>query len=122
MVLNTAPAATDAAENPAGIDRAFAALAHPVRRAMLDRLLESERSIGELSAPFALKKPTISRHIRMLEDAGLIERTVSGRVHRLKINPAGVCDLHRWLDRYQRFWSDQLNELERYLNDERSAR
>ena len=72
---------SDTAASNAGltpVDQALAALAHPVRRAMLDRLLESELSIGELSAPYDLKKPTISRHIRTLEEAGLIERTVAG--------------------------------------------
>ena len=88
---------------------------------MLDRLLESELSIGELSAPYDLKKPTISRHIRTLEEAGLIERTVAGRVHRCRINPSGVRDLRRWLDRYQRFWTDQLDELERYVLDQEAS-
>ncbi len=106
------------ADSTAGIDRTLAALAHPVRRAMLDRLLDAELSIGELSAPYGLKKPTISRHIRMLEEANLIERSVSGRVHRCRINPTGVRDLRRWLDRYQRFWTGQLDELERYLTGE----
>jgi DNA-binding transcriptional ArsR family regulator len=105
----------------ARLDQALAALAHPVRRAILDRLLESELSIGELSAPFGLKKPTISRHIRVLEEARLIERTVAGRVHRCRINPVGVRELRRWLDRYQRFWTDQLDELDRYLADEGAA-
>ena len=97
------------------IDQTLAALAHPVRRAMLDRLIEDELSIGELAAPFDLKKPTISRHVRMLEDAGLIERTVSGRVHRCRINPHGVQALSSWLARYRRFWTDQLDGLERFL-------
>ena len=119
MAPDSAAAASGAT---APIDQAFAALAHPVRRAMLDRLLESELSIGELSAPYELKKPTISRHIRMLEEAGLIERTVSGRVHRCRINPTGVRELRRWLDRYQRFWQGQLDELERFLLAEDSVR
>ena len=119
MVSQEAPHARPSATT-APIDKSLAALAHPVRRAMLDRLIESELSIGELSAPFALKKPTISRHIRMLEEAGLIERTVSGRVHRCRIRPAGVRDLRLWLNRYQRFWTDQLDELTRYLLSEES--
>ena len=110
MVTRTGPQSS--------IDLTLAALAHPVRRAMLDRLLESELSIGELSRPYDLKKPTISRHIRTLEEAGLIERTVSGRLHVCRINPTGVRELRAWLDRYQRFWTDQLDELTRYLTTE----
>ncbi len=98
------------------IDLAFAALAHPVRRAMLDRLLSGELTIGELSAPFPIQKPTISRHIRTLEEAGLIERTVIGRTHRCRVSSKGIRELRTWLDRYERFWSLQLDQLDQFLN------
>ena len=89
---------------------------------MLDRLLERDLSIGELSAPFDLKKPTISRHIRSLEEARLIRRQVSGRVHYCRIDPDGIAELHRWLDRYQRFWTGQLDALDRFLTEPEPGR
>ena len=102
----------------AALDDALAALAHPVRRAMLDRLVDGACTVGELSAPFAMKKPTLSRHIRQLEAAGLINRSVNGRQHFCRINPDGVRRLDDWLARYRRFWTGQLDELERYLTAE----
>lgn len=101
---------------PEPVDLAFAALAHPVRRAMLDRLLTDELSIGELSAPFQMQKPTISRHIRTLEEAGLIQRTVTGRTHHCRVNPEGIRQLRNWLDRYERFWTMQLDQLDELIS------
>lgn len=104
---------------PEPVDLAFAALAHPVRRAMLDRLLINELSIGELSAPFDMQKPTISRHIRTLEQAGLIQRTVTGRTHHCRVNPEGIHQLRSWLDRYERVWTLQLDQLDEFIGQDK---
>ena len=101
---------------PSPVDQTLAALAHPVRRAILDRLRDGALTVGAIAAPYDLKKPTISRHLKVLEDARLIERTVEGRQHHCRLNPEGIRSLHGWLDRYERFWSGQLDELERFLD------
>lgn len=97
------------------IDRTLAALAHPVRRAIVDRLLDGDLTVGEIAAPYDMKNPTISRHLKVLERAGLIERTLEGRNHRCRLDPNGIGELRSWVKRYEKFWSGQLDALERFI-------
>lgn len=97
------------------VDRSFAALSHPVRRAILDRLCDGALTVGEIAAPFAMKKPTLSRHLKVLEDAGLIARSVHGRQHRCRLRADGLREVRAWIDRYDRFWNSQLDALGDYL-------
>src|SRR5438045_3080057 len=86
------------ADHPAaGLDATFAALANPTRRAILQRLTEGDASVGELAAPFDLSAPAISRHLRVLEDAGLVSRAKRGRTHRLQINRGPMREGLAWL-------------------------
>ncbi|MCB1686188.1 MAG: metalloregulator ArsR/SmtB family transcription factor [Pseudomonadales bacterium] len=97
------------------IDRAFTALSHPVRRNIIERLLEGELTVGEIARPYGLRNPTISRHLKVLKEAQLIVSTVDGRQHRCRINPNGINELQSWLKRYEKFWTGQFDALQRFV-------
>ena len=95
----------------------FGALADPTRLAIVERLLnEGERSAGEIAAPFAISKPAISKHLRVLEEAGLIERRVDRQWRVCRIRPEAIRALDEWIERYRTFWSGSFERLERILN------
>ena len=93
----------------------FSALADPTRRAILARLARGETSVGDLAEPFDISLPAVSRHLKVLERAGLIEREVDAqwRLCRLKGRP--LREAHGWLERYRRFWEESLDRLTEYL-------
>jgi DNA-binding transcriptional ArsR family regulator len=101
----------------ARLDRVFHALADSTRRQMLRRLSDGESTVGELAEPFQMSLAAASKHIRTLEDAGLIRRTVEGRTHRCRIEPAPLAGIGRWLRHYERFWTRKLDDLERALKE-----
>ena len=100
------------------LDQTFGALADPTRRAILARLAEGEASVGELADPFAISLPAVSRHLKVLETAGLIRRHKAGRVHRCRLDPAPIRQAAGWIAQYRRFWDGQLDQLARYLEQE----
>jgi DNA-binding transcriptional ArsR family regulator len=104
------------------LDRTFAALSDPTRRAILARLARGEASVGELARPFRVSRPAISKHLRVLEGAGLVQRERDGRVSRCELDAGPMRDASEWLERYRRFWGDRLDSLARYLEQERSTR
>jgi len=93
------------------LDQVFHALSDRTRRALLARLEQSPASIGELAQPFAMSLPAVSKHLRVLESAGLVERVVDGRVHRCSFAPGPLRDIEAWLAHYRAFWTDQLDAL-----------
>ncbi len=97
------------------LDAVFQALSDPTRREMLRCLTSGERSIGELAAPFRMSFAGASKHVRVLERAGLVHRTVHGRTHRCRLAPAPLAGAFDWLRNYERFWSDRLDALEQEL-------
>jgi DNA-binding transcriptional ArsR family regulator len=99
------------------LDKTFAALSDPTRRAILTRLAEGDASVSELAAPFAMSLPAISKHLRVLEQAGLVERTKDGRVHHLRLVAQPLHDAAAWIAHYQHFWEQQLEVLADYLRD-----
>src|SRR5215207_8691360 len=99
------------------LDAVFHALSHPTRRHMLRRLAGGERSIGELAAPFSMSFAGASKHVKMLERADLVRRTVQGRTHVCRLNPRPLAAADEWLRFYQRFWNERLDALERELNE-----
>ena len=99
----------------ARLDRLFRALGDRTRRELLARLAEQSATVTELAEPFAMSLPAVSRHIRVLERAGLVVRRVEGRVHHCSINPDGLETAEAWLKRYRRFWDGQLRALARYV-------
>jgi DNA-binding transcriptional ArsR family regulator len=101
----------------ARLDRVFHALADATRRQMLRRLAEHESTVGELAEPFHMSLAAASKHIRTLEEAGLIRRTVEGRTHRCRIEAGPLAGVGRWLRHYERFWTQKLDDLERALKE-----
>ena len=101
------------------LDGTFAALADSTRRDILVRLTEGERTVGELAAPFRMSLPAVSKHLRVLEDAGLIVRERDGRVRRCRLEPKPLASALEWMASYGAFWEDQFDSLERFLAEQR---
>src|SRR5260370_12737493 len=99
----------------ASLDGTFGALANPTRRAMLASLALREASVTELARPFPISLPPVSRHLRVLEDAGLLVRRKHGRVHISRIGAEPMKAAPDWITRYRQFWEERLDSLERYL-------
>jgi DNA-binding transcriptional ArsR family regulator len=99
-----------------GMEVAFAIIAEPNRRAILSLLASKEQSVGEIERRLRMTQPTVSKHLRVLRDAGLVEATVDAqrRLYRLKAEPLQQVD--EWLEPFRRFWSDHLDALERHLD------
>jgi DNA-binding transcriptional ArsR family regulator len=103
----------------ARLDRTFAALADPTRRALLARLDGKDGvSVSELARPFPMSLPAVMKHLDVLSDAGLITRTKTGRTVACRLTAEPMEEAMRWLNRYQRFWSEQLDRLAVFLEDE----
>jgi len=97
------------------LDLVFGALADTTRRAILARLAGGEATVGELAAPFAISRPAISKHLKVLEGAGLVHRTKDGRLRRCGLDAAPMRDAAEWVERYRLFWEDRLDALKSYL-------
>jgi DNA-binding transcriptional ArsR family regulator len=97
------------------LDRTFAALSDSTRRAILARLADGEATVGELARPFRVSRPAISKHLRVLERAGLVQRARDGRVSRCELDAEPMRDAAEWIERYAEFWGDRLDSLARYL-------
>jgi DNA-binding transcriptional ArsR family regulator len=93
------------------LDRTFAALADPTRRAILARLAAGDAAISALAYPFAMSLPAVSKHLRVLERAGLATIRRDGRVRRCRLMPDPLRDAARWVEQYRRFWEAQLDQL-----------
>jgi DNA-binding transcriptional ArsR family regulator len=101
------------------LDRTFAALADPTRRALLAQLSDGESaSVSELARPFPMSLPAVIKHLDVLSDAGLIRRTKTGRIVACELTPEPMETAMNWLNRYLRFWSEQLNRLAAFIEKE----
>jgi DNA-binding transcriptional ArsR family regulator len=100
----------------------FHALGDATRRQMLRDLAAGERTVSELAQPFAMSLAAASKHIKVLEGAGLIRREVRGRTHVCRLEPGPLASAHEWLGFYERFWSSRLDMLEQLLRDEDVAK
>lgn len=100
------------------LDAVFHALADATRRQMLRELARGARTVGELAKPYAISLAAASKHIKVLEKAGLIHREVRGRTHVCHLAPGPLASAHEWLDFYQRFWNERLDVLEQLLREE----
>lgn len=101
------------------LDGLFGALADPTRRAIVRRLRRGEASVSEIAAPLPMSAPAVSRHLRILEGAGLVERRVEGRVHHLRLVPAALSPAAAWIEEQRRFWADRLDALAAHLEQAR---
>jgi DNA-binding transcriptional ArsR family regulator len=99
----------------ANLDTAFAALADPTRRAILARLALGETSVMELAKPFAMSLPAVSKHLKVLERAGLITRGREAQFRPCRIEPKALKDIDDWLEHYRRFFEESLDRLDAYL-------
>jgi len=102
---------------PEQLDRVFAALADPTRRAILARLSKGEATVNELVAPFELSQPTISKHLKVLERAGLVSRGRDAQFRPVRLNAAPLAEAAQWLGDYRRFWEESLDQLDEYVKD-----
>ncbi|HEX2913148.1 MAG TPA: metalloregulator ArsR/SmtB family transcription factor [Chloroflexia bacterium] len=97
------------------MDKVFSALSDPTRRTILDRLRQGQASISEIAEPFEISLPAISKHLKVLEKAGLISNVKEGRTHYLHLNPQPMKAAMEWLEFYRRLWEDQFDSLADYL-------
>ena len=98
-------------------DLVWKALADPTRRAILMRLTDNEHTVSELACPFDISLPAVSKHLRVLENAGLILREKQGRVHRFHLDAGPMKDAASWIEKYKIFWKKQFDSLEKYLQE-----
>jgi DNA-binding transcriptional ArsR family regulator len=104
------------------LDRVFSAVSDPTRRAILARLAESEARVTDLASEFPISLNSTSKHIRVLEGAGLVRRTVRGREHILSLEAAPLQDAADWIAHYRKFWSDQLASLDAFVTSRRNTK
>jgi DNA-binding transcriptional ArsR family regulator len=99
------------------LDHAFGALSDPTRRAIIASLAEGERTVSEVAAPFAISLPAVSRHLKVLQSAGLVQRAVRGRVHWLSLPSEPSPEMVAWVDRYRGFWARRFDALAEFLDE-----
>src|ERR1700741_3529763 len=104
------------------LDMALSALADPTRRAILARLALGEASVTDLAAPFAMSQPSISKHLKVLERAGLISRGRSAQFRPCRLEAEPLKELAAWVEQYRRHWDDQLDRLDGYLRKVQSKK
>jgi DNA-binding transcriptional ArsR family regulator len=109
------PTITDELPIDDRLDETFAALANPTRRAILARLAHGEATVNELAAPFAMTLPAISKHIKVLERAGLIERSRHAQFRPCRLDPAPLVDVAGWAEQYRPIWEERFDRLSGYL-------
>ncbi len=105
--------------NNALLDRSFAACSHPIRRGILERLSGGELTVGEATRDFGVSKPAISKHLKVLEEAGTIVRVIDGRTHRLRLGQRPLDDAYAWMTRQRELWERKLDTVEEYLREQR---
>jgi DNA-binding transcriptional ArsR family regulator len=99
------------------LDATFFALSDPIRRRMVARLATGDMTVGRLAEPFPVSAPAISKHLRVLERAGLITREREGRIRRCHLVPEPLKDAAEWVQQYRQFWETQLDQLAEYLEN-----
>jgi len=97
------------------LDNAFSALSDPTRRAIVDRLAGGPSRVTDLAKPFEMSLNAVSKHLKVLERAGMLKRLRKGREHLIELRAGPLREVARWTGRYERFWSDRLDRLEQFL-------
>jgi DNA-binding transcriptional ArsR family regulator len=101
------------------LDLAFAALSDPTRREIVQRLSKGASRVTELAEPFDMSFNAVSKHVKVLERAGLVRRTRAGREHYIALDPEPIRRIASWASRYEQFWNDRLDKLEAFLKANR---
>jgi DNA-binding transcriptional ArsR family regulator len=107
---------------PCQLDRVYGAIADPTRRAILGILTGGDVNVGTLAARFPISFNGVSKHIKVLERAGLVRRSVRGREHWIQLRPSPLRDASRWLEHYREFWDTRLDALETFLVQQKGKR
>ncbi|MEQ8866232.1 MAG: metalloregulator ArsR/SmtB family transcription factor [Thalassobaculum sp.] len=107
---------------PENLDAVFAALADPTRRAILARLAAGEASVNEIAAPFAMSQPAVSKHLKVLERAGLVERDIDGQRRPARLKAEAMAAAVEWLEQFREFWSSSFDQLDDLLKELKQTR
>jgi DNA-binding transcriptional ArsR family regulator len=97
----------------------FRALSHPIRRGIVERLASGPATVGEATAGFGVSKPAISKHLKVLEETGVVTRAVEGRTHRLSLRPGALSEAADWMDHQRALWGRMFDAVEDHLREER---
>ena len=97
----------------------FRAVAHPIRRGIVERLAQGPATVGAATSGFGVSKPTISKHLKVLENAGVVVRSVEGRTHRLRLEPRALSDAAEWFERQRAVWERMFDAVEELLDESR---
>ena len=100
------------------VNDSFKALSHPIRRGIVERLALGPASVGDATAGFGVSKPAISKHLRVLEETGVVRREVVGRTHRLSLEPDVLSEAADWMDRQRALWGRMFDVVDEYLKEE----
>jgi DNA-binding transcriptional ArsR family regulator len=100
----------------------FKALAHPLRRDIVERLSGGVATVGEVTRDFGVSKPTVTRHLKMLEEAGLVSRVIDGRTHRLALRPEALGEVSDWIDSQRERWERLFDVIGEHLEERRERR
>ncbi len=103
--------------NPLLLDLVFTALGDATRRSIIERLRAQEATVSQLAEPLAMSLPAVSKHLRVLENAGLLERRIEGRTHYLKVNAKPITQAMKWMEYHRQFWADSFDRLEKLLEE-----
>jgi DNA-binding transcriptional ArsR family regulator len=100
------------------INNPFKALSHPIRRGIVERLAAGPASVGEATAGFGVSKPAISKHLRVLEETGVVTRVIDGRTHRLSLDTDVLSEAAEWMDRQRALWGRLFDVIDEYLKED----
>lgn len=106
----------------AQLDRVFGALSDPTRRGILEQLSEGETNVSTLAAPYNISQPAVSKHLRVLENAGLIRRTKHGREQHVRVETTPITEARNWITRYEPFWRRHFDAVDQYLKRQERAK
>jgi DNA-binding transcriptional ArsR family regulator len=101
------------------VNDSFRALAHPIRRGIVERLASGPATVGEATKGFDVSKPAISKHLKVLEETGVVTRSIEGRTHRLSLQPEVLDEAADWLERQRQIWTRLFDVVDDYLKEER---
>jgi DNA-binding transcriptional ArsR family regulator len=102
------------------VNSSFRALSHPIRRGIVERLATGRATVGEVTRGFDVSKPAISKHLKVLEEAGVVSRVVEGRTHRLSLQPEALDEAAEWMERQRAIWTRLFDAVDDYLKEEQS--
>ena len=102
---------------PTPVDAVFSALGDPTRRRIVERLARGRQTISEVSTGFTMSQPAVSKHVKILEQSGLVEREIMGRVHHLRLSPKAMEAASSWIEAQRRYWNAALDRLDAYLEE-----